>query len=339
MSVAPTTVEGMVEAIRTLANPVPTGGGTKPGMMAPGDPILSTGLSGIIEYEPSEYTFTAYAGTTLLDIEPALQEHGQYLPFEPPLVEAGATLGGMIAAGLNGPGAFRFGGLRDFILGVRFLTADGRLLRAGGKVVKNAAGFDVPKFHVGSQGRWGMLVEATFKVFPRPPISKTLRAVFASIDAALAKVCQWTRAPWEIDALEIDVAPARVTARLRGDEASLPGRIARFGSECELLQDAVAQAYWRAAREFAWTSPEAALVKVPTLPGEIAQLDASLGDATARRYSCGGHLAWISGPPEKMGEISRPAAVVRGEVPPRERESPAIERALAAAFGAAEIPR
>src|SRR5437660_7832676 len=134
-----------------------------------------TGLSGIVEYEPSEFTFTALAGTRVTEIAEALRKRGQYLPFDPMWQEAGATLGGTVASGLSGPGRFRFGGLRDFILGVRFVDGTGRLLRMGGKVVKNAAGFDLPKFFVGSLGRFGVLAELTFKVFPRPPSRLTLR--------------------------------------------------------------------------------------------------------------------------------------------------------------------
>src|SRR5439155_368623 len=144
-------------------------------------------LSGIVEYEPSEFTFTALAGTPLKAIIAALAERGQYLPFDPPLADAGATLGGTIAAGLSGPGRVRFGGLRDFILGVRFVDGEGRILRMGGKVVKNAAGFDLPKFFVGSAGRFGVLAEITFKVFPRPAATRTLRLDAADF-AAKAKI-------------------------------------------------------------------------------------------------------------------------------------------------------
>src|SRR5947208_13328723 len=176
MSVAPSSVTELVEAVRSAPRVLAIGAGTKPRLSAVDCAKISTrNLSGIIEYEPSEFTFTALAGTPISDITAALAERGQYLPFDPLLVRAGATLGGTVAAGLNGPGRFRFGGLRDFILGVKFIDGLGRLLRLGGKVVKNAAGFDVPKFMVGSLGRFGVLTEITFKVFPRPAATHTLR--------------------------------------------------------------------------------------------------------------------------------------------------------------------
>src|SRR5437660_3460343 len=143
-----------------------------------------TGLSGIVEYEPSEFTFTALAGTRVTEIAEALRKRGQYLPFVRLLWVAGATLGGTVASGLSGPGRFRFGGLRDFILGVRFVDGTGRLLRMGGKVVKNAAGFDLPKFFVGSLGRFGVLAEITFKVFPQRLASRTLKLEVDGAEAA-----------------------------------------------------------------------------------------------------------------------------------------------------------
>ena len=104
------------------------GSGTKPRLAADhGTRITTTALCGIVEYDPSEFTITALAGTSLRELSATLAERGQYLPFDPPFVESGATLGGTVAAGLSGPGRFRYGGLRDFILGVRFIDGEGRL--------------------------------------------------------------------------------------------------------------------------------------------------------------------------------------------------------------------
>src|SRR3954470_5132951 len=173
---APESLSELAEAVRSPPHLLAIGAGTKPRLSQVDAAKLSTArLRGISEYDPSEFTFTAAAGTPVREIAAALAERGQYLPFDPMLVDAGATLGGTVAAGLSGPGRFRFGGLRAFILGVRFVDGNGRLLRMGGKVVKNAAGFDLPKFFVGSVGRFGVLGEITFKVFPRPASSLTLR--------------------------------------------------------------------------------------------------------------------------------------------------------------------
>jgi glycolate oxidase FAD binding subunit len=164
-------IDELREAVRTHTCIRPYGASSKTALRVVDGQctrISSAGLSGIVEYEPSEYTFTALAGTPVAEVERILLENRQYLPCEPPLAGAGATLGGAVAAGLNGPGRYRFGGLRDSLLGIQFIDGMGRLVRAGGRVVKNAAGFDMPKFMVGSLGGYGFLVELTFKVMPVP---------------------------------------------------------------------------------------------------------------------------------------------------------------------------
>ena len=94
--------------------------------------------------------------------------HGQYLPFDPPLTAAGATIGGTVAAGINGPCRYRFGGIRDFLIGARIVDGEAAHPAGGGKVVKNAAGFLLHQAMVGSCGTLGVLAELTFKVFPAP---------------------------------------------------------------------------------------------------------------------------------------------------------------------------
>ena len=134
----PDAVEEAQEALRAHERVLPRGGGTKPALSSPPEGTATldvAGLTGIEDYDPEELTFTARAGTSLAEIEAALAENGQYLPFDPPLVAAGATLGGTVAAGASGPMRYRSGGVRDFILGVRFLDGEGRLVRAGGRVV------------------------------------------------------------------------------------------------------------------------------------------------------------------------------------------------------------
>ncbi len=176
---------GRIERIQKMLEQnvrlLPRGGGTKSALSTPArdeKTLDMTGFSGMIEYIPEEFTFTAFAGTPLSDVVQILYENGQYLPFDPPLVERGATLGGTVASGLSGSGRYRFGGVRDFILGVRFIDGRGELISAGGKVVKNVAGYDFPKLMVGSLGGLGLLVELSFKVFPRPQAYATWHRSF-----------------------------------------------------------------------------------------------------------------------------------------------------------------
>lgn len=282
-----------------------------------------TSLRGIVEYEPSEFTFTALAGTPLREIAAALSEHGQYLPFDPPLVEGGATLGGTVAAGLSGPGRLRYGGLRDFIIGVRFIDGRGTLVHGGGKVVKNAAGFDLPKLMVGSLGRLGVLVELTFKVFPRPRGLLTLRLDASDLTSALAIIPKLTMVAIELDALELE-PPGTLVVRLAGDPEALPARAKRVqqlaGVDAATLPQDEASAYWRNINEWNWIG-DAPMIKVPTTPAKIAALDEALASlGVQRRYSVAGNVTWIAWPKERaikdidsiLGELSLAGLVFRG---------------------------
>ena len=130
---------------------------------------------GIIDYEPSELVITARCGTPLSEIESALTARGQFLAFEPPAFGADPSIGGVIAAGLSGPRRAYAGAARDFVLGTKLLTADGELLRFGGRVMKNVAGFDVSRLLCGSLGILGIITEISLKVVPRPRAEESLR--------------------------------------------------------------------------------------------------------------------------------------------------------------------
>ncbi|MEP7358215.1 MAG: FAD-binding protein, partial [Anaerolineales bacterium] len=144
VAIQPRSIQELQAAVAANDHVIVRGAGSKPALTPPaqagGLTLDAAQLSGVLEYEPGEFTFTALAGTPVRLVRDLLKEHGQYLPFDPPLAEQGATLGGTVAAGLSGPGRYRFGGVRDFILGVRFIDGTGELIRGGGKVVKNAAG-------------------------------------------------------------------------------------------------------------------------------------------------------------------------------------------------------
>ena len=162
----PSTIEEVGDFIRGEGPRILVrGAGTKSALYSKGsetDDLDLSNLSGIVEYEPSEYVFTALAGTSLEEISNTLLQNNHYLPFDPLLAAEGSTLGGTVASGLSGPGMFRYGGIRDFIIGARFAIGSGKIVKGGGKVVKNAAGFDYPKFLAGSLGRFAVLLELTF---------------------------------------------------------------------------------------------------------------------------------------------------------------------------------
>ncbi len=141
-------------------------------------------LDRLVDYQPTDMTVTVEAGVTLARLQEVLDEHGQWLPIDPPLPEQ-ATIGGIIAANLSGPSRLSQGTIRDFLLGLKAVQADGTVIKGGGRVVKNVAGYDLPKLYCGSFGTLGVIVEATFKVRPRPETQAVLSLAFPSAEKAM----------------------------------------------------------------------------------------------------------------------------------------------------------
>ncbi len=304
MIVEPSSPSEICDAIRAHPRVLAVGARTKPRLSQCDESValISTRrLSGIVEYDPGEFTFTALAGTPLGEIRDALAARGQYLPFDPPLVESGATIGGTVAAGLSGPGRFRYGGVRDFILAVQFADGTGQLLRGGAKVVKNSAGFDIPKFLVGSCGRFGVITEVTFKVFPAPQSWLTLRIPCADATEAANRIAQGASSRWELDALEYLPGEACLCVRLGGPaeaNAALAGEIQRAWPGATILADADASALWSGLREFAWAHTDGVLAKIPvTLASlkSVASAAARIAGARAH-FSAAGNVAYVSLP-------------------------------------------
>jgi glycolate oxidase FAD binding subunit len=317
MSLRPATVEETQALVQANPRLLPRGGGSKPVLSTPPEGVSSlelSGLSGVLEYEPEEYTFTALAGTPVAEVENLLAQRGQYLPFDPPLAQQGSTLGGTVAAGVNGPGRQRYGGVRDFLIGLRFIDGQGRLVHGGGKVVKNAAGFDLPKLMVGSLGRLGVLVELTFKVFPGPAAYASLRLTYPHLEIALTDIYRLANSSLELHALDLEPmdAPGKKPAwtlwvRLGGLAEALPARIARIrefllapkggAAAAEVIEAPAEGLVWQEAKGLAWVPADWVLVKVPLTPKRIPLLEAQLNRVEAkRRYSAGGNLVWLAWP-------------------------------------------
>lgn len=257
-------------------------------------------LTGVLEYEPSEFTFTALAGTRLDDIDDLLRSNGQFLPFDPPFVKRGATLGGTVATGLSGSGRYQYGGVRDFILGVKFFNDRGQLIQSGGKVVKNAAGFDISKLMVGSLGNLGALIELSFKVFPRPPDYLTLTVHYPEIQQALEGLIRLSAFPMEINSLDLEPEEGQYSLRIRlgGESKLFPQRIKKLKTELgeyEILDGPSEREFWESIQEFNWHDGQNVLVKVPFNINQVFDIDRFLSsNRMARRYSAGANVAWIS---------------------------------------------
>lgn len=297
----PTSIDDLAACVLTQARLRVRGAGTKPALSgAPADVAVLdlSALRGVTEYAPAECTFTALAGTPLTEVIDALAAHGHALPFDPPLAASGATLGGTVAAGVNGACRYRFGGIRDFLIGARIVDGRGRVLRGGGAVVKNAAGFLIHQALVGSCGRLGVLAELTFKVFPAPPTHVTIAVDVEDTRAAIRMLASVQAARLDAEALDV-VQGRRVLVRLGGFAEAMPRRIdalrAVLGRSAEVSEGDDDARLWREAGEFTWAPDGAALVRVPTTPTTVGELDdavARRGDA--RRVSVGGHLLWIA---------------------------------------------
>jgi glycolate oxidase FAD binding subunit len=298
----PESISELPDAVRSAPRVVATGALTKPRLTEDEQPFVRVStrrLNGIIEYQPEEYTVTALAGTPMKELTVVLEEHDQYLPFDPMFLESGCTLGGTIGAGTSGPGRFRFGGVRDFVLAVRFVDGDGRLLRMGAKVVKNAAGFDLPKFFVGSLGRFGLLADATLKVFPRPESSLTVSWRMETHAAAVEILTGAGRGRWELEALDLLPGRSNVLGRLAGPASALEALakdlLVRWPGE--VLPGEQADRLWANLREAHWAYAGGVLLKCPITPlqvGFILELGHRVGGRV--HISAGGNVAWISVP-------------------------------------------
>ncbi|UZE09699.1 glycolate oxidase subunit GlcE [Pseudomonas sp. B21-053] len=183
---------------------------------------------GIVSYDPTELVVSVRAGTPLSELLDALDAKGQMLPCEPPSFGEGATVGGMIAAGLSGPRRPWSGSVRDFVLGTRVITGLGKHLRFGGEVMKNVAGYDLSRLLVGSYGCLGVLTEVSLKVLPKP---RQCLSISLEIDSAraLSKLAEWGQQPLPISAASHD--GQRLYLRLEGGEGSVTAAHQRLGGE------------------------------------------------------------------------------------------------------------
>jgi glycolate oxidase FAD binding subunit len=191
IAVSPSTAEEVAAVLAAAAQQeaavIPWGGGTG---MATGNPpkrydiaLDVTRLNQVVAHEPADLTVVVQGGVRLQELQDYLAASGQYLPLDPPLPQS-ATIGGMLAANAGGPWRHAYGWPRDWALGLKVALADGSVTKAGGRVVKNVAGYDMTKLYLGSFGTLGVIVEAAFKVTPLPEASATGVAFFKSAGAA-----------------------------------------------------------------------------------------------------------------------------------------------------------
>ena len=236
-----------VRAARVDRRPLAiTGGGTKAflGGAPQGEPLDVRPLAGISAYEPSELVVTVRAGTPLAELEAALAERGQCLPFEPPRFAPGGTVGGMVAAGLAGPARAAVGGVRDYVLGATMLDGRAELLSFGGQVMKNVAGYDVSRLLAGSMGILGVICEVSLKVLPQPVARATLR--FGCDEGeALRRLNAWGGQPLPLNASAWRDGVLHL--RLAGARAAVEAAARQLGGEA--VDADQADAFWTGLRD------------------------------------------------------------------------------------------
>jgi glycolate oxidase FAD binding subunit len=237
----PSTAEQVAEALHEAAEAgravVPVGGGRALGL---GDPperfdvaLETRALDRVLEMSQADMTVSVEAGITLEALNAALAQVGQFVPVDP-FNAPGHTVGGVLAAGLSGPLRLRYGSPRDFVIGLRVALPDGRLVSSGGRVVKNVSGYDLNKLHQGALGSLGVIVAASFKVFPRPLHEVSLEARPAD--------------PWQEAARALALPQPPVALELASD-----GRLlTRLAGTAEGVRRLAAELGWTSAAPDAW---------------------------------------------------------------------------------------
>ncbi|PYM95051.1 MAG: hypothetical protein DME08_16730 [Candidatus Rokuibacteriota bacterium] len=298
---------------------VPWGGGTAAAVgiptPQPGIVLDLKRLGQLVEHEPGDLTATVEAGMTMAALQSALRARGQWLSLDPPDPEQ-ATIGGVIAANASGPRRHLYGTARDLLIGVTVVTGDGVVVRGGGKVVKNVAGYDLPKLFVGSHGTLGVIVSVTVKLRPLPDDERLVAVVFANaleiLDAEAARAL----------GLQSAEGPGRCTLVVGFDgvreqvewQCSELGRIAaQFGGHAAGALPAEAWPRLASASRDAFDAP-AAVMRLVVLPAAVSEAIEQGTNAARQRglrsaWSCHAGVGVItaalaSGAPPEPGPIA-----------------------------------
>jgi glycolate oxidase FAD binding subunit len=321
----------LASAAKQRLSVVLRGGGTKMGWgRTPQsvDIVLSTKrLDAVVAHEHADLTATVQAGARLDEVNRVLARHGQWLPIESAFDES--TIGGAIATNDSGPLRHRYGTPRDLLIGIRLALTDGRLIKAGGNVVKNVAGYDLGKLISGSHGSLAAIVSATFKLMPQPGASSTLVADFERGDALVAALAAITSSQLEAAAIEVAAGPAAGppegpydygasgvgrTYRLLLKFESTPGalqahvqtaRALAGGASCQVVTSQSEADLWRDHLRAPWRS-QGMVVKFAWMP-------ASLGAVLALVDDLRGSVAGI----ELAGRAAIGSGLLRVDADPR----------------------
>ena len=347
----PVTEAELAEAVAGAAGPLAVrGGGTRLAGQPEGEVLETCGLAGVVLYEPAALTLVARAGTPLVEVEALLASERQRLAFEPPDMrvllgrEGVSTIGGVAAANASGPRRVQAGAARDALIGVRFVTGRGEVVKNGGRVMKNVTGYDLVKLMAGSHGVLGVLTELSFKLQAMPEAEATL--VLEGLDdaAGLAALRRALRSPFDVS------GAARVGGRslirvegMAGSVAYRTGRLrAMLAGDVVVAEGEASTGLWRDVRDIrALAGRQGEVWRVVLVPSAAAEVAAAAGGEPV--FDRGGGLVWLL-LPEGRGDALQAAIAGRGQAVPVRGASPFAPEAtevaaLSAGLKAAFDPR
>ena len=301
-------------------------GGTRSGIGNPGSisqALDVANVSGITRYEPGSLTIEAKSGTPMSEIEAALAKENQMLAFEPMDHRAlmgttgTPTIGGIVACNVSGPRRFLSGACRDFALGVRFIDGHGRVIKNGGRVMKNVTGLDLTKLTCGAYGTLGVISEIALKVLPKPECGVTLQFEGLNVDQAVKLFCQAVTTPFEISGaawqnnvalLRIEGLPKQVSyrlSRLQDLFSEFPSAVIEGNSHSEL---------WNDIRDVqAFSDTDETIWKVSTKPTQTPAIVTASHDLLQARsiVDQGAATIWLAVP----SDAPEQAETIRGLIP------------------------
>ncbi|WP_424940671.1 glycolate oxidase subunit GlcE [Aliiroseovarius sp. S253] len=305
MSNTPTSEQDLSDLIQAANGPIRiVGGGTRDiGAPVDGTPVPTTGLSGVTLYEPGALTLVAQSGTPLAEIDELLSKEGQRLAFEPGDLrgllgtKGASTIGGVVATNASGPRRIQVGAARDFCLGVRFVDGAGRVLKNGGRVMKNVTGYDLVKLMAGSWGTLGLMTEVSLKVMAIPEAEITLVGEGQTAEQAVESLSAALGSPFDVTGAAF--ADGKTFVRIEGLEASVSYRAAELAKGVlagfEPVAGAGSSDVWTQIRDVSgFAGLEGAVWRVSVKPSDGPRLVAALEDLSPRAiYDWGGGLVWL----------------------------------------------
>ncbi|MDG1431982.1 MAG: FAD-binding protein [Paracoccaceae bacterium] len=331
----PETEAELANIISTAERPLCIKGGGTRGVVVDGETLETGALSGVSLYEPGALTLVAKSGTSVSEIDTLLASEGQRLAFEPTDnrgllgLSGESTIGGVVAGNISGPRRVQAGACRDFMLGVRFVTGAGEIVKNGGRVMKNVTGYDLVKLMSGSFGTLGVLTEVSLKVLPKPETQAVVSVHNLSIEDAQQAMTVAATSPFDVTgAAHIPRGESErpvTMIRVEGFEASVAYRsrelttlLGEFGTVTSETDPQIVDASWRAVRDVeAFHDKQGDVWRISCKPSDAPML-ANKAGAEDLLFDWGGGLIWVltkagSDLRAKLGEFDGHATLIRAE--------------------------